>query len=147
MQTIVNGIGSVLTAGGAAAAGSRPAAPAAMAATAAAVDAPAATAAASAAMPAAKSSSGPSVTSSGSGFKVTLPHGITVSKAGRRMLAFGWGADAGSTANEDQTETAIQNAVNGNGSARRAATVATQGSEMLSVPGDWNQADEGVNPW
>lgn len=79
----------------------------------------------------------------------TKPAATPAPKAGtgRRLLGFGWGAEAGQEASEDQSASDIQAAVDGNESAAQAGQQTMLGSQELSVPGDWNQVDEGINPW
>lgn len=78
--------------------------------------------------------------------KVLLP-GQKPATSGRRLLSFGWGFDAGQEAAEDATTSAITAAASGRISTAQAADETTLASEELSVPGDYNQVDNGVNPW
>jgi hypothetical protein len=73
------------------------------------------------------------------------PIAISKNKSGhRKLLDFGWGADAGPTALQDESEQQIQAAVDGDESVADAAQQSLAGSEMLSVPGTANLADEGI---
>jgi uncharacterized surface protein with fasciclin (FAS1) repeats len=65
----------------------------------------------------------------------------------RKLLDFGWGAMAGPTAEQDAAQQAIQNAVSGDESVANAAQGAVLGGEELSIPGDYQQVMEGVEPW
>jgi hypothetical protein len=73
------------------------------------------------------------------------PVAISVSKLGlRKLLGWGWGASAGPTALQDESEQQIQAAVDGDESVADAAQQSLAGSEILSVPGTAGLADEGI---
>jgi uncharacterized surface protein with fasciclin (FAS1) repeats len=66
---------------------------------------------------------------------------------GRRLLDWGWGMSAGPTAAQDDVSGQIEQAVNGNESTAAVANSARLQAEELSVPGDYNQVMNGINPW
>jgi hypothetical protein len=73
------------------------------------------------------------------------PVAASVTKTGRRkLLGFGWGASAGPTALQDTSEQQIQEAVDGDESVADAAQQSLAGTEILSVPGTADRADEGI---
>jgi len=67
--------------------------------------------------------------------------------AGRKLLGYDWGFEGGPTAEQDAAASSIQNAVMGNESAASAANQSLLGAEELSVPGDYAQAMNGIQPW
>jgi hypothetical protein len=54
---------------------------------------------------------------------------------------------AGPTAAQDDVSSQIEQAVNGNESTAAVANSARLQAEELSVPGDYNQVMNGINPW
>jgi hypothetical protein len=73
------------------------------------------------------------------------PVAISINKSGhRKLLGWGWGASAGPTALQDESEQQIQAAVDGDESVADAAQQSLAGSEILSVPGTAGLADEGI---
>lgn len=67
---------------------------------------------------------------------------------GRHLLEFGWGLQGGGTTAEmDDAESDIEAAADGDESTADAAQQSLLGAEELSVPGDYNQVDNGINPW
>jgi len=70
------------------------------------------------------------------------------SKTGsRKLLGWDWGFQGGPTAAGDDAASNIQNAVMGNESVASAANQNLLGAEELSVPGDYAQVMNGVQPW
>eukprot|EP00878_Enallax_costatus_P000167 GHUV01000218.1.p1 GENE.GHUV01000218.1~~GHUV01000218.1.p1 ORF type:complete len:426 (+),score=137.31 GHUV01000218.1:154-1431(+) len=65
--------------------------------------------------------------------------------AGRHLLDFGWDASAGPTAESDAAASAIAAAASGDENVANAANSAVIGGEELSVPGDYQQVDDGLS--
>jgi uncharacterized surface protein with fasciclin (FAS1) repeats len=82
---------------------------------------------------------------------VLLPKGATPEPkagSGRKLLGWGWGLQGGgTTAEEDDAESAIDAAASGYESTADAAQQSVAGAEALSVPGAYNLVNEGVLPW
>lgn len=91
-----------------------------------------------AAKPAAAAAATPAATPAKTGRKLS---------ATRNLLDFGWGMSAGPTAEGDAAAADISNAVNGDESVASASAQSQLGAEQLSVPGDYDQVDDGVTSW
>lgn len=71
----------------------------------------------------------------------------TTKPAGRHLMQFGWGMQAGATSEGDAAAGDIQNAVNGDESVAGAAQQSLVGADALSVPGAIDNMSRGVAPW
>ncbi|KAF8055656.1 RPA1A [Scenedesmus sp. PABB004] len=67
--------------------------------------------------------------------------------ARRALLGWGWRFNGGVTAEEDDAESDIDAAVDGDQSVSDAAYESQYGAEALSVPGAYDDIEDGVSPW
>jgi len=67
--------------------------------------------------------------------------------SGRKLLqGWQWGMEAGPTAEMDAAQQNIANAVSGDESVAAAANASRLGAEELSIPGDYAQVENGLDP-
>jgi len=78
---------------------------------------------------------------------VTTEKAAAAKTGSRKLLGWGWGMSAGPTAAQDDISGQIYQAVQGNESVAKVADQSRLQAEELSVPGDYNQVDNGINPW